>query len=212
MPFGFLPRSRTSAAPTPATAAADDDAALLSRCADGDAEALARIYRRHGDAVYRYAWLVTGSESLAADVVQETFVALLDRPSGFDPARGRAAAYLCGIARHLAARQFDPRMESTASIEALAEQASDDGVPLPPQGGAERAQALARLYAAIRQLAPPFRDVLVLADLQELSYAEVAAITGIELGTVRSRLARARARLRELLPDERAIGSEGRAP
>ncbi len=137
MPFGFLPRSRTSAAPTPATAAADDDAALLSRCADGDAEALARVYRRHGDAVYRYAWLVTGSESLAADVVQETFVALLDRPSGFDPARGRAAAYLCGIARHLAVRQFDPRMESTASIEALAEQALDNGVPLPPPGGAE---------------------------------------------------------------------------
>lgn len=218
MRFGFRPGASSTAVapsrPLPGPAAiADGDA--LTRCAAGDMQALAQLYRRHGAAVYRYAWLLTGSDAVAADVVQETFVALLDRASGFDPARGSCAAYLCGIARHLAARQFDLRLDTSDEIEPLVDRhGSVNGSappPLPPSQ-AERAQALGRLYAAIRRLPPHYRDVLVLVELQELSYAEVAAIAGIELGTVRSRLARARERLRELLVGDGAIDSEGTRP
>jgi RNA polymerase sigma-70 factor (ECF subfamily) len=63
----------------------------------------------------------------------------------------------------------------------------------------ERSRALQTLYDAIRKLPPIFRDVLILVELQEMSYADTAAVAGIELGTVRSRLSRAKARLAQLL-------------
>lgn len=187
------------------------DAALLARSAQGDGAAAAELYRRHATAVYRFVWLATGSEAEAADIVQETFIAVLERPSGFDPGRGNCTAYLCGVARHLVYRRFDPRSETVAEIDELAEQAAVVP-PLPaPHDAVEHAQALERLYAAIRALPPHYRDVLILVELQEMSYLDAAAITGIELGTVRSRLARARARLAELLGAALA-NTSGRSP
>lgn len=174
------------------------DAALLVSSADGDAAAASELYRRHADAVYRFVWMTTGSEAEAADVVQETFMTVLERRSGYDPSRGTCAAYLCGIARHLVYRRFDARTESFAEIDTVAEQASSP-VLAPPHDEVERSEALARLHRAIRALPPHYRDVLILVELQEMSYLDAAAIAGIELGTVRSRLSRARARLAELL-------------
>jgi len=171
----------------------------MVRSGDGDPAAAAELYRRHANAVYRFAWASTGSESEAADVLQETFMTVLERRSGFDPARGSCTAYLCGMARHLVYRRFDSRTEPTADIDELAEQSDAFPVLPPPHDHLERAQALRRLHAAIRGLPPHYRDVLILVELQELSYADTAAIAGIEVGTVRSRLARARARLAELL-------------
>lgn len=172
----------------PTTTRAATDAELLARAATAAAPlrapAIEELYRRHRLAVYRYAWLLTGSESAAADVLQETFLALLDARVGFDAARGSAAAYLCGIARHFALRDRAGRV-----------QAVDDITPLAEDG--ERADAPA--------LPPHYRDVLMLVELQEFSYADAAAIAGIEVGTVRSRLARAKARLLELLAAPRAI-------
>jgi len=186
----------------------ESDVALLMRCAEGDPSAAAELYRRHAGPVYRFVWMVTGSDSEAADVLQETFIALLERRSGYDPARGSCTAYLCGVARHLVYRRFDSRSEPVAEIEQLAEDSADSAASLlpPPHEHAERAQALARLRAAIRALPSHYRDILVLVELQEMSYADAAAVAGIEIGTVRSRLARARARLAELLNEPMAIG------
>lgn len=181
------------------------DADLLQQAAAGEAAAMAALYRRHGAAVYRYAWLLTGSEAVAADVVQDTFIAVLDHASGFDPARGCCVAYLCGIARHLALRQRDARLDYVEDTDTLAETVTNHTLPPLPADDVERAQALEQLHAAIRALPSHYRDVLVLVELQELSYAEVAVIVGIELGTVRSRLSRARSRLLELLRHPTAI-------
>lgn len=219
-----LPARRASAPSVSGAASAgtggteDPDAAALRAAAGGDVGALEALYRRHAAAVYRYAWLLTGSEAAAADVVQDTFVGLIEhaarseRRLGFDPARGSCAAYLCGIARHRALRLRDLRLQVVDDLDALPESAVGDdapGLPPMPADAAERAQALQHLYAAIGRLPPHYRDVLVLVELQELSYADVAAITGIELGTVRSRLSRARARLVELLAGQSAIAVEG---
>lgn len=187
-----------------AAAPSRDDATLLRAAAAGEAAALAQLYRRHGAAVYRYAWSMTGSEAGAADVVQDCFIAVLDRAADFDPRRGSLAGYLCGIARHLALRAGNRRLDFSDDIGALADAAPDAAaapstLPPLPADAAERAQALRRLHAAIARLPAHYRDVLVLVELQELSYAEVAALAGLALGTVRSRLARARARLLELL-------------
>jgi RNA polymerase sigma-70 factor (ECF subfamily) len=177
----------------------ESDAALLERSAAGDALAAAELYRRHSTAIYRFVWATTGSEAEAADVLQETFMTVLERRSGFDPARGGCTAYLCGVARHLVYRRFDKHTEACADVDELAEQAAVVPALPTPHDEVERMQALTRLHAAIRALPPHYRDILVLVELQEMSYADTAAIAGIELGTVRSRLARARARLTELL-------------
>jgi RNA polymerase sigma-70 factor (ECF subfamily) len=167
------------------------------RCARaGDEQAFAALYRRHSGAVYRYVWLLTGSESAAADAMQEAFIELIEADR-FDPARGSIAAYLCGIARHRAFRANDRRLIPVESIDDLLD-SEPDLQPLP-QEALERGRALERLYAAIRQLPAPFREVLILVELQELPYAEAAAIAGIEVGTVRSRLSRAKARLAAIL-------------
>ena len=177
----------------------ESDVVLLARSADGDPAAAAELYRRHATAVYRFVWATTGSEAEAADVLQETFMTVLERRSGYDPVRGTCVAYLCGVARHLVYRRYDKRTDAVAEIDELTEQtAAIPALPLPDDE-LERAQALHRLHAAIRALPPHYRDVLILVELQEMSYADAAAIAGIELGTVRSRLARARARLAELL-------------
>lgn len=194
----------------PATRAPHGDAALLARAAAGDASALAALYRRHGDAVYRLAWLLTGSEAAAADVVQATFLAVLEKPVGYDAGKGSVGAWLCGIARHLAWREFDARTSGTGHIDAVAEgDARVDAPPLPPLPAdeVERARAIERFHAALLRLPPYFREAIVLVELQELSYAEAAAIAGVEIGTVRSRLARAKARLAELLAGSIAIAS-----
>jgi RNA polymerase sigma-70 factor (ECF subfamily) len=182
----------------------DADGAELRRARAGDEQAFTALYRRHSAAVFRFAWLLTGSESLANDVTQDTFIELLDGPDRFDATRGTLAAYLCGIARFRAYRCVDRRVESVEEIEALG--GSDDAVGLPdlPLDALERSRAIERLYSAIRELPAPFREVLILVELQEMSYADAAAVAGIELGTVRSRLARAKARLARTLRDTEA--------
>jgi RNA polymerase sigma-70 factor (ECF subfamily) len=193
----------------PTSASPAEDADLLQRAAcdpAGSAEAVAALYQRHGNAVYRLAWMLTGSPAQAADILHDTFIALVDKPVGYEAGRGTVAAYLCGIARHLACRSRGDRLDPVEDIDAIADAAAAAHGMLPslPVDAAQRAQAIERLYEAIRRLPAHYRDVLVLVELQELSYAEVAAITGIEIGTVRSRLSRAKARLLELM---RAAGA-----
>jgi RNA polymerase sigma-70 factor (ECF subfamily) len=196
------------------TASTPSDADLLAQVAGGRAvrEALAELYRRHASAVYRYAWLVSGSDAAAADAVQDSFLAVLEQARGFDPARGSCAAWLCGIARHQALRRFDARAVAVDDLDALQDEAATRGqleLPVLPEDSVARAQALQRLHAAIRALPPHYRDVLILVELQEMSYADAALAVGIELGTVRSRLSRAKARLLELLrPDAATAGKD----
>ncbi|MGH6610536.1 MAG: RNA polymerase sigma factor [Burkholderiaceae bacterium] len=178
---------------------AADEAQQLSRACAGDEAAFIELYRRHRATVYRFAWLITGSEAQAADVTQEVFIALLDKSNTFDAQRGSLAAYLCGMARFRAYRMTDKRMQSVEDFDALLEMQSEADTPELPAEQLERSRTLHALYAAIRKLPAPFRDVLILVELQQMSYVEAAAIAGIELGTVRSRLSRAKARLAQLL-------------
>ena len=90
-------------------------------------------------------------------------------------------------------------MQSVDDFDALVEAHSGIDAPALPSDRLERARSLDILYGAIRRLPPIFRDVLILVELQEMSYADAAAVAGIELGTVRSRLSRAKARLAQLL-------------
>lgn len=168
------------------------DAALAARLACGEAGALDPLYRRHKGIVYRFALLWSGSAATAADVTQDVFVHLLTRAGDYDAARGPLTPWLLGIARN-----FVRRRTGTADAAAPV----DDEAPGHPVEAATPESALLaridleRLRRAIAALPPHYRDVLVLVELAERSYAEVAAICGLELNTVRSRLFRGRALL-----------------
>ena len=190
----FVPWSRAAASP----AAAESDAALAARVARGDAHALDALYRREAGAVYRYALALAGNATWAADATQDAFLAFADRAHGFDAARGSLGAYLAGIARHALLAQ---------ARRAGTDLALDDEAPhgaeaaAAPEALLVRRQGDAALWAAIRALPWAFREALVLVDLQERSYQEAAAIAGVELNTLRTRLHRARTRLARALND-----------
>jgi RNA polymerase sigma-70 factor (ECF subfamily) len=184
----------------PNAPAAEDasDADLLRRIGEGDSAALRPLYQRHGGAVYRFALLWSGSPATAADITQDVFVHLLTHSADFDPARGRLAAYLCGIARNFARRlhalpPHDPLPEDDAAEPPAAPEAD------APLERLLRDRELERMRSAITRLPPPYREALILVELQECSYAEAAEHCGCALGTIRSRLSRARALLSEML-------------
>lgn len=168
-----------------------NDAALAARVACGEADALGPLYQRHRGPVYRFALLWSGSASIAADVTQDVFVHLLTRADDYDPARGPLQPWLLGVTRNFVHRRTGADARYVANDEDA--DPPDPVLDAPaPDTALETQRDLARLRAAIAALPPHYRDVLVLVELAERSYAEAAAICGCELNTVRSRLHRAR--------------------
>lgn len=174
---------------------------LASTDAGRAARAMDTLYRAEAPQVYRYALALSGNAAWAADATQEAFVALAQRPQGFDPAKGTLGAYLAGMARHtLAAHWRDTQLNQPwPDSPDGAEDASGPAHDITPEAVLVRHQDSSIVWAALRQLAPPFREALVLVDLQDRPYAEAAAIAGVELNTLRTRLHRARHKLAALL-------------
>ena len=175
--------------------------ALLACMKQGDESAFVALYRRHRDGVYRFALLYCGSGAMAADVTQDTFIHFIGHPNQYDPTRGAIGAWLCGVARNLARRQMRGREDATDPADLqddarLAESNIDHDTPLERILKSEAAEEVRHALAAI---APHYRDVLILCELSELTYAEAAQVCGIDIGTVRSRLSRARAQLAQRL-------------
>ena len=182
--------------------------ALLARMKQGDEEAFAALYRRHKDAVYRLALLYCGRPATAADVTQDAFLFFIAQPSSFDPTRGTLGAWLCGVARNMARKAAGFREEATDPAD-LADDAAphDDHVDHDtPEQKLLRSEAAEEVRRALARIAPHYRDVLILCELSELSYAEAAQVCGIDIGTVRSRLSRARAQLAQRLTLARRDG------
>jgi RNA polymerase sigma-70 factor (ECF subfamily) len=175
-----------------------DAAPLVARLAAGDAQALELLYRAEAGQVYRFAYAMCGNAAWSADATQDAFVQLAEQPAGYDAGKGPLRAYLCGIVRHkLLARWRDARGTSLAADD------DEDDVGEPhldsPEAALVRAQDLQALWDAVRALPWPFREALVLVDLQERPYAEAAQIAGVELNTLRTRVHRARQRLAQAL-------------
>jgi RNA polymerase sigma-70 factor (ECF subfamily) len=194
-------------------AADPTDAELLDRMASGDSEALALVFRRHRGTVYRFSRQMLGSIEAAEDVTQDVFVALAKGAGRFNPAVASLSTYLYGIARHLVLQRCKRnRGRIEVSIDAMA--AEDVGAfatSSDPADTISRAQATRQLRSAILRLPVHYREVVVLCELNGLSYEEAAAIAGCPVGTVRSRLSRARQmlieRCRTLLAEDRAESS-----
>jgi RNA polymerase sigma-70 factor (ECF subfamily) len=172
------------------------DEQLLTLVARGDAEAFAVLFRRRQGDVYRFALHMTASPSMADDVTQETFLSVMRDAGRFEAARATVAAWLCGIARNHVRR----RLERDRRLQPFAEFGDEDSVSAgdlvavdqDPLGDLTRAERVEALRQSILSLPVVYREVLVLCDLEELSYADAANALGCALGTVRSRLHRAR--------------------
>lgn len=174
----------------------ETEAALVDRMRRGDEGAFEVLYARHQPAVFRYALRMTGSPEMADDAVQETFLSLL-RGSGYDAGLGPLRSYLYGTARNLLFRMWGAQGREEDIHPATADAGPD------PLEGLEAAEQAALLRQALASLPPHYREVVAFCDLEEMSYAEVAEILGCAVGTIRSRLSRARALLAEKLSQYR---------
>ena len=183
------------------------DAELLGRMLVGDEEAFTALYRRRQPSVYRFALQMSGSEAVAEDVVQETFMVLMRDASNFDPARGSLAAYLYGIARNHVLRAFDrerPLVRFDDETEEGRDTPHENLITRPdPLGDMTRAETVEQLRQAVLALPTHYREVVVLCELHEMSYVEAAGALDCAVGTVRSRLHRARAMLAEKMRGRR---------
>jgi RNA polymerase sigma-70 factor (ECF subfamily) len=183
---------------------AQTDDELLFRLRNGDEQAFSVLYRRRQGAIYRFAMHMSGSPSAAEDITQEVFLALLRGDCGYDRERGTLSGYLFGIARKLVLRNLergrgDVPLEANPDENAPRELAVVDD----PLAGLTRHEAIEALRRAVQALPRRYREVVVLCDLEELDYAEAAVVLGCPIGTVRSRMHRARALLLEKLNQDR---------
>jgi RNA polymerase sigma-70 factor (ECF subfamily) len=182
----------------------ESDDELLSRLQSGDEQAFVTLYRRRQAALYRFVLHMSGSASVAEDVTQEVFLALIRNECGFDPERGSLSGYLFGIARKLVLRHLE-RGRSDVALEADPDESNLPALAVheDPLADMTRRESIESVRRAVQVLPRRYREVVVLCDLEELDYRDAALALGCPIGTVRSRLHRARGLLLEKLLQER---------
>jgi RNA polymerase sigma-70 factor (ECF subfamily) len=173
-----------------------DEKALAAALRAGDRAALERLYRRHAELVYRVALRLVGDRDDALDVLQETFLSAWRAAPGFRGESG-LATWLVRIALNHGFRVLRRRGRQVPLEQAAALPAAGAGAD--PVGAAARAEWRAALERAMAELPPGWQAALVLREVARMSYEEMAAAMGTPMGTVRSRLFRARAALRAKL-------------
>jgi RNA polymerase sigma-70 factor (ECF subfamily) len=149
-----------------------------------------QAFDEYHQAVYDFAYRLTRRTDLAEDIVQESFLAFVRAPERYDPARGTVKTFLFSIARNLTLKHYrDDREE---------DRLEEDDFPhaFDPR---ESLDASAAVAAAVLQLPPLQQEALVLFEHAGSTLEEIAHIVGADVGTVKSRLHRARARLRRAL-------------
>lgn len=190
----------------------ESDDELLLALRSGDERAFTALYRRKQSAVYRFALHMTGSPSTAEDVTQEVFLALIRQECGYDPERGSLAGYLFGIARKLVLRHLEKsRTMAEQDLEGQDGTFPELAVTADPMVDLMRREGIDELRRAVLALPKRYREVVILCDLEEVDYAEAANALECPIGTVRSRLHRARALLLERLRHKIQPDSQVRA-
>lgn len=168
-----------------------NDAELIRRARKGEEAAFLLLYERYRNGIYSYAFRLLGSAATAEDIMHDCFASVIGNFHRFDPARASLRTYLFAAAHNLARKHLrDP--DNDASDE-LPMDLSAQGGPLDQLLGRELCEVV---QSAVDGLPARQREVLVLAEYEELPLAEVAAIVGADLGSVKARLHRARANLR----------------
>lgn len=201
------------------------DDGLLRRMLAGHEEAFTLLYRRKHPSIYRFALHMSGNAAVAEDVTQEVFMTLIRDAKRFDPERGTLTGFLFGIARNHVRKRWDQDRRCVPLPDESGETGQGGlnavaghgigGFPGAANGGRngdgafstparahhefETFETVGRVRQAIATLPENYREVVVLCELEEMSYEEAAVALDCPLGTIRSRLHRARALLLEKL-------------
>ncbi|HEX3705384.1 MAG TPA: sigma-70 family RNA polymerase sigma factor [Mycobacteriales bacterium] len=176
---------------------AQEDAVLLRELAAGNEAALEALYGRYGAACYRLAQRIVADAHLAEDIVQQVFLALW-QGSGYDSSRGALSTWLLGVTHHKAVDMV--RREERRRADRLDAEISDHPALGPgPEDLAWEGLRASRTREALRELSAEHREVLLLAYYGGYTQSEIADLTGLALGTVKSRTLHAMRRLRILL-------------
>jgi RNA polymerase sigma-70 factor (ECF subfamily) len=178
------------------------DEVTLARARRGDEQARRELILHYKDRVFRVLWRMLacrGDGAMAEDLCQETFERVLRNLAGFSPSgAAQLSTWILTIATRLALKELRRRR---------VRETADRWLEPEPEPGPDRLSERAALGRAVRRaiarLSPDHRAVIILREYEELDYDAIARVLDIELGTVRSRLARARAELREALDGER---------
>ncbi len=173
------------------------EAELLDQARNGKETAFLALYERHRECVFRFAYRMLGSVPMAEDVTHDCFLSLLSKPGLFDPSRSSLRTYLCAAARNLAYRRMR-RMGREEMVDEMPEDRAAETQPGPLE------QVLTRelgetVKRAVASLPPLQREAVILFEFEELSLADIATAAQTDVGTIKSRLFRARERLRRLL-------------
>ncbi|HXB20652.1 MAG TPA: RNA polymerase sigma factor [Candidatus Solibacter sp.] len=172
---------------------ATNEQELLRQLARGSEEAFRALYDCYQGNIYRFVLHMSGNRSTAEEVTQEVFMQLISNFKTYDPAKGPLAAYLFGMARNLTRRSMRglPREE-----ELFGDDATEPSSDLDMLEDLSQAELLEHLQKAVLALPEPYREVVILCDLEEMSYPAAAEVLQCSTGTVASRLHRARNMLR----------------
>ena len=203
------PRSPAGVCSEETGPAAADPAELLAALRRGDSDAFERVARDHAPRLFRLALRLTGRREEAEDLVQEVLVRALPKLRRFE-GRAQLSTYLVRALTNQWKNQLRSRKRSRIVDWFRGRRPDAEGVTPEPDPVDDTPSALDRLVAddradevraAVARLEPQRRLTILLREVEEMSYEEIALTTGVPVGTVRSRLARAREDLRRLLGD-----------
>ncbi len=190
----------------------EQDQELVRRCLDGENPAWEGLVRAHSRKVYNLCYRFTGRIQDAEDLTQEVFIKVFQTLRSYDSAQGTFSTWLNRVARnHLVDHYRRTRKDRvTSSLD-------DDSTPLPklpstrpaPTASVESRERRELLQMALDQMSPDLREAVVLRDLQDLDYQEIAQVLGVPQGTVKSRINRGRLELARVI--KRMEGMRGRA-
>src|SRR5882762_10468446 len=176
------------------------DQDLYRQLAKGSEEAFSALYERYQGPIFRFAWHMSGNSATAEDVTQEVFMLLIRNPKNYDPAKGLVSGYLFGIERNLTRRRLDRSRLDNPLVEDWPE-GNENELASNTDLFADltRVELLECLQKAVLGLPEQYREVIVLCDLEEMSYPDAAGVLQCPPGTIASRLHRARLMLKARL-------------
>ena len=174
----------------------DQDHQLIRLICDGDRDAFSELYQRHHRTVFVFALHMSGDRQAAEDVMQETFTGLMQSAKSYDADRAPVLAFLLGIARNQVLRRLRYEHRHLTLVDA-----GIDSLPASESTAqiTMRNEIVETVRKSVLSLPTHYREVVVLCELQEMSYEEAAKVLACPVGTVRSRLNRGRKMLLEKL-------------
>ena len=184
-------------------------AMLVRRCISGDAAAWEEIVQRYHRRIYNICYRFAGSADDAQDLAQEVFIKMYRTLSSFDAERGALMTWMTTLTRNLLVDHFRKTKHDrlTDSLDTTSTE-HEDAMPLseqiPDRGPAPDARVQSRearqtVHEALQKLSPELREAVILRDLQDMDYREIAAVLRVPEGTVKSRINRGRGELARLL-------------